>query len=84
VTQLLASAPDNKLLGHLRGGAVALVGHEPYLSATLAWLAVGDTELGHHFLLKKGSVAQLVGDPEPGGMQLVALWPPATLRGLAG
>jgi phosphohistidine phosphatase len=84
VTQLLADAPSNKLLGHLHGDALALVGHEPYLSALLAWLTVGDTELGHHFLLKKGSVAQLTGDPEPGGMQLVALWSPAVLRGLAG
>lgn len=83
VTPLLARAPDEKLLARLDGDAVAAVGHEPHLSALLAWLTVGDDALGHAFELKKGAVAHLAGAPVPGGMRLVALYPPSTLRELA-
>lgn len=83
VTTLLAEPPSDELLSHLHGRTVALVGHEPHLSALLAWLVVGAPDEGN-FLLKKGGVAHLSGEPEPGGMQLVALYPPKTLRELGG
>jgi phosphohistidine phosphatase len=82
VTALLADAPKEKLLGQLHGGALAVVGHEPHLSTLLAWLTVGDPEQGRAFLLKKGAVAALVGEPGPAGMQLVGLWSPGALRKL--
>ncbi|MCC6333658.1 MAG: phosphohistidine phosphatase SixA [Myxococcales bacterium] len=84
VTALLKEAPRDKLLGQLHGGAVAVVGHEPHLSSLLAWLTVGEPEQGRAFVLKKGSVAVLAGEPGPGGMQLLALWSPGALRKLNG
>ncbi|MEW5743288.1 MAG: phosphohistidine phosphatase SixA [Myxococcota bacterium] len=84
VTSLLAAPPKEKLLTQLRGGALAVVGHEPHLSTLLAWLTVGEPEQGRAFLLKKGSVAALAGEPGPGGMQLVGLWSPGALRRLRG
>lgn len=81
VSALLTEAPSDKLFAQLHGGAVALVGHEPYLSALLAWLVVGAPDEGD-FVLKKGGLARLEGEPEPGGMRLVALLPPKVLREL--
>lgn len=76
----LALAPSKATLELLSGKAAAVVGHEPHLSALLAWLVTGDLELGAAFELKKGSVARLEGDPRPGEMKLRALLPPAALR----
>jgi phosphohistidine phosphatase len=87
VCAALARAPDEELLADIRGDVVALVGHEPWLSQTLAWLVFGwrvyeDQPTNAIVALKKGSAAHLVGEPRPGSMQLVALYPPAVLRAL--
>jgi phosphohistidine phosphatase len=80
----LAAPPDEGMLGELEGGSgarsVALVGHEPHLSALLALLVVGIPEAGGGFLMKKGGVALLEGTPRPGAMRLVALLPPRFSR----
>lgn len=88
VTPHLAAPPSEALLAEIpREGRVALVGHKPYLSALLAWLLLGDFAgasarevLGTRFVLKKGGVAWLEGDPVPGGMALQALFPPKVFR----
>jgi phosphohistidine phosphatase len=79
-TRLLAVAPSPELLALLSGGPVALVGHEPHLSALVAWLTCGSTERASAFTMKKGAVALLEGTPTPGGMSLVALIPPRLFR----
>jgi len=87
VTAALARPPDDELLAEIAGEAVALVGHEPWLSQTAAWLIFGwkvyegdpTTTL---IELKKGAAAHLVGEARPGGMRLSALYPPAALRAL--
>ncbi|WP_338065454.1 hypothetical protein [Thermus caldifontis] len=68
-------------------GRVALVGHEPHLSALLSWLLLGDfagasaqEALGECFQMKKGGVAWLEGEPVPGGMRLKGLFPPKVFR----
>ncbi|WP_114314114.1 SixA phosphatase family protein [Thermus caldifontis] len=88
VTPHLAAPPSEALLAEVpREGRVALVGHEPYLSALLAWLLLGDfagasarEALGARFALKKGGVAWLEGQAVPGGMALKALLPPKVFR----
>lgn len=77
---LLAQAPTRRLLGELRGEAVAVVGHDPWLSELVAWLVVGDREAFARFPLKKGGVAWLRGDPRPAGMQVYALLTPKILE----
>ncbi|MCY2961344.1 MAG: histidine phosphatase family protein [Planctomycetota bacterium] len=85
VCAALAREPDDELLSEIRGEVVALVGHEPWLSQTLAWLVFGwrvyeqdpSTAVVE---LKKGAAAHLVGEPRPGAMRLAALYPPAALR----
>lgn len=79
-TDLLTKPPSKALLSLLAHDGLAAVGHEPYLSSLLAWLVLGDAEQGQRFELKKGAVARLEGQVEPGGMQLVALWTPKLLR----
>ena len=80
VTALLAQPPSPTLLEALKGKTLAVVGHEPWLSRLLAWLATGQAELGEHFTLRKGGVALLEGTPVPKGMRLAALLPPRVLR----
>lgn len=80
VTPLLIKGPSEELLPLLDVHELAVVGHEPHLSALLAWLVAGDRSLGARFELKKGAVARLEGDPVPGGMTLKALWTPRVLR----
>lgn len=87
VCAALAREPDEELLADLRGEVVALVGHEPWLSQTLAWLVFGwrvyeEQPRTAIVALKKGAAAHLVGDPQPGAMQLAALYPPSVLRAL--
>lgn len=79
-TPLLAHAPDLELLRVLEVHEAAAVGHEPHLSALLAWLVLGDVHAGEKFELKKGAVARLEGDLEPGGMRLLGLFSPRSLR----
>lgn len=81
----LAAPPGQALLDAIAraGRAVAVVGHEPWLGELIAWLVLGQRELGRRFVLKKGSVARLGGLPRPGEMRLEGLYAPKLLR-LAG
>lgn len=62
--------------------ATAVVGHEPWLSELVGWLAFGDAHLGEGLELKKGGVVWLEGTAVPGGMKLRAMLPPKVLREL--
>ena len=79
-TSLLARTPGVELWELLDGEHLAVVGHEPHLSALLSWLVTGDDSGGSSYELKKGAVAQLEGDPGPGGMRLLSILPPRVLR----
>lgn len=85
VTDLLAQAPRAELLAMIAEdpGPTAVVGHEPWLSELVAWLAFGDTRHGEAFQLKKAGVACLDGTAVPAGMMVRAMYPPRTLRQLA-
>lgn len=76
----LARPPDIEMLAHVEGERVALVGHEPHLSALLAWLTAGEIARGERFPLKKGGIAVLSGPLRPGSMELQALVLPKMLR----
>ncbi|MFI5309429.1 MAG: SixA phosphatase family protein [Polyangiales bacterium] len=78
----LARAPSAELLSCLRGERVALVGHEPWLSALCAWLMLGSPASGNRLVIKKGGVVRLQGKLAPSGMELLALLPPKALRAL--
>lgn len=82
VTPLLARRPTRALLAEIRGRTVAVVGHEPWLSALAAWLVTGRRDEAPRFALKKGGVLVLDGEPAPGAMRIAAAYPPATLRRL--
>lgn len=62
--------------------ATAVVGHEPWLTEMIAWLAFGDPHHSEGIELKKGGVAWLQGTAVPGGMKLRALLTPKLLRAL--
>jgi phosphohistidine phosphatase len=70
--------------GLTAGATVAVVGHEPHLSALVAWLVTGS---GHAWIrLKKGSAVllELHGTPSAGGATLLWALEPRQLRRLAG
>jgi len=69
---------------HEGEAALALVGHEPHVSALLAFLATGRTEV--FALFKKGGVALLEGEPplQPGHLLLRWLLEPNQLAGIGG
>jgi len=75
----LADAPTAELLAELRTRSVALVGHEPWISALAAWLVTGRRELGPMFPFERGGCALLEGRPVPGEARLVAFLPPWAL-----
>jgi phosphohistidine phosphatase len=81
VLDLLAEAPTDELIEVLAawGGDVAIVGHEPHLSALLAWLVTGSEDDGDSFRLKKGGIAVLEGPVAPGAMTLTLLLTPSLL-----
>jgi phosphohistidine phosphatase len=79
----LARAPSQDLLDALVGARVALVGHEPWLGELVAWLTTGAPPHGSVFAFKRGGVAWLEGQPQPGQMVLQAFLPPKVLRELA-
>ena len=86
-TPLLADDPRTALL-HLASksaanGCVAMVGHQPWMSELLAWLAMGTPRAGDNIVFKKGGVAWLRGSLSPGTMELRALFTPKSLRLLA-
>lgn len=85
-TALLTQPPRAELLALIaeRTEPTAVVGHEPWLSGLVAWLAFGDTRHGDALLIKKAGVIWLEGTTVPGGMQLRAAIPPRLLRALAG
>lgn len=62
--------------------ATAVVGHEPWLSELVGWLAFGDTRHGGALEIKKGAIVWLEGNALPAGMKVRALLPPKVLRGL--
>ena len=82
LTELLARPPRSELLGLITtsGSPVAVVGHEPWLTELVAWLAFGDTRHADVLELKKSAVILLDGEPVPGGMTLQGLLPPSVLR----
>lgn len=69
----LAQAPEADFFAALDGKSLACVGHEPWMSDTLALLTTGDP-LGTWVRFKKGAIAWLRGDPAPASMHLRALW----------
>lgn len=77
----LADAPSAELLARLRSPSVALVGHEPWMSALAAWLLTGRRELGHAFPFERATCALLEGRAVPGEAHLVAFLAPAALLG---
>jgi phosphohistidine phosphatase len=90
VTDLLCDKPRPELFAliaeatapHEKRHATAVVGHEPWLSELVAWLAFGDPRHGEAIDLKKGGVIWLEGTAVPGGMMLRAVLPPKILREL--
>ena len=84
ISEALAREPSGELLDELRGAipsdCVAVVGHEPWTGELVSWLVVGSSALASGFALRKGGVAWLRGNPEPGGMRIVALLAPSALR----
>ena len=90
VTDLLADKPRPELFAliaeasapHEKKHATAGVGHEPWLSERVAWLAFGDPRHGEAIDFKKGGIVWLDGTAVPGGMMLRAVLPPKILREL--
>ena len=84
-TELLCAPPRSELLAQISelNADTAVVGHEPWLSELVAWLAFGDTRHGEQFALKKAGLFWLEGSVIPGGMQVKALLPPKFMRELA-
>jgi phosphohistidine phosphatase len=89
-TELLCDKPRPELFALIaetsgpqpKGHATAIVGHEPWLSELIAWLAFGDPHHGEALDLKKGGVVWLDGTAVPGGMMIRAMLPPKLLRAL--
>lgn len=85
-TASLANGDDAALLRELAdldAASVLLVGHEPYMSGTLALLLTGDaSSMSTNF--KKGAAALVScsGEPEPGNCWLEWFLPPSTLRAI--
>lgn len=88
-TELLCDKPRPELFALIaetstpeEGAATAVVGHEPWLSELVAWLAFGDPRHSGALELKKGGVVWLEGTAVPGGMAVRAILPPKVLRAL--
>jgi phosphohistidine phosphatase len=83
-TDLLAAPPRAELYTDLASaavdGAVAVVGHEPWLGELIATLCFADARRGEQVPMRKGGVAWLDGTAAPGAMVLRALLPPRVLR----
>jgi phosphohistidine phosphatase len=78
----LVRAPSQDLLDVLVDARVALVGHEPWMGELVAWLTTGAPPHGGAFAFKRGGIAWLEGQPQPGRMALRAFLPPKVLRAL--
>jgi phosphohistidine phosphatase len=83
-TDLLIAAPRAELwtmiAKHGADGAVAVVGHEPWLGELAATLAFGEPRFAENMPLRKGGVVWLDGTATPGAMCLRGFLPPAVLR----
>jgi len=85
--ELRPDAPPDELgawlMAHASDELVACVGHEPHLSALVAWLLAGDA--GASVEMKKGGACllELGSRPGPGRATLLWLLPPRVLRKLA-
>jgi phosphohistidine phosphatase len=83
-TPLLTASPGEALLALARelpaDARIGFVGHEPWMSELLALLVTGATAHAGRLTFKKGGVAWLAGDLQPGGMTLQAMLPPRVLR----
>jgi phosphohistidine phosphatase len=74
-TEGLAQSPQSRFFASLEGERVACVGHEPWMSDTVALLTVGTPD-GTWLRFKKGGIAWLRGSPIPATMELRAFLPP--------
>ena len=81
VTRRLCGPPSEALLKEISGERVAVVGHEPHLSALVALLVAKGADVSLTF--KPAGVAWLAGELRLGGMHVHALLPPKVLRALA-
>jgi phosphohistidine phosphatase len=89
-TELLCDKPRPELFALIaeangpqrKRHATAVVGHQPWLTELIAWLAFGDPHHGERIALKKGGLVWLEGDSVPGGMTINAMLPPKLLRAL--
>lgn len=81
VDEGLAQPPRAELLHRIQGASAALVGHEPWMSDLLA-LVLGCPTAAPALTFKKGGVAWLEGELEPGAMRLRAFLPPRVTRRL--
>ena len=84
VLEALAEAPHEQLFEALASGGerVALVGHEPWQSQLVGWLACGERRFGSAFHLSKGAVVRLEGQPQPGAMRVTGYWNSDLLQAL--
>jgi phosphohistidine phosphatase len=90
VTDLLCDKPRPELLALIaeasgprkKRRATAVVGHQPWLSELIGWLAFGDPRRGEAIALRKGGMVWLDGSAVPGGMKIRALLTPKVLRAL--
>lgn len=82
ISPLLTRPPSAELLTQLgeRRESTIVVGHEPWLSELISWLAFGDSRHGEAIEVKKAAFVWLVGSAIPGGMTIRALVPPRVLR----
>ncbi|MBV8758055.1 MAG: phosphohistidine phosphatase SixA [Deltaproteobacteria bacterium] len=83
-TILLAQPPTRELMqliADTNADHVAIVGHEPWLTEVVQWLALGDPHRDT-LVLKKGGIVWLQGIAVPAGMKLQAILPPRVLRAL--
>jgi len=74
-TEGLAQSPQPSFFASLEGENVACVGHEPWMSDTVALLTIGAPD-GNWLRFKKGGIAWLRGPSTPAAMELRALLPP--------
>ncbi len=87
-TELLCDKPRSELFALIaetsgpqeERHATAVVGHEPWLTELVGWLAFGDPRHGEAIELKKGGAIWLDGTSVPGGMKIRAILPPKIMR----
>ena len=78
----LATTPSLEFFASVKGESVACVGHEPWMSESVALLCL-DAIDGDWLRFKKGGVAWLRGYPGSGTMELHGFWAPRLLLSLS-